>query len=332
MIRIWFNHWFSTAYNIISMLKQADAELYIISTNENEKNVISTICNESYTEPKIKGDAYVDFCLEFCLEHKVDIFMPRREMLSISKRKADFDSVGVKVMVDDYDIISILNYKDRAYRTLAEKGVSTIPDYFIVTSADQFMSAYETLKKDYREICFKFVHDEGGKSFRLIDNARKGYSALFKKQNTRMTLDSVMEALNEKEKFSPMIVMPNLSGVEVSADCLKTDRGLIMIPRIKDSSRIERLCFDNEIIEKTQEIYNAVQLEYPCNIQLKYLDGKPYFLEVNTRMSGGVQMSCAAAGVNIPYIAVNKMLGKDIEWTVSKGTKYFTHVEVPVIL
>ena len=332
MVTIWFNHWFSTAYNIMSMIKQDNPDYRIIGTNENEHSVLATMCDEWYVEPVLKNDAYVEYCLSFCKDHAVNVFMPRREMLSISRHKEDFEAIGVKVMADDFEIVDILNHKDRAYAELAKRGVSTIPEYFIVTNAGAFEEAYAVLKKKYREVCIKFVHDEGGKSYRLIDNNRKGYAALFKKQNTRMTYDAIVEALSEREEFSPLMVMPNLSGEEVSVDCLQTSKGLIMLPRIKNSTRIERLCFKDDIIEKTQEVYDAIKLECPCNIQFKYLDGEPYFLEVNTRMSGGVQMACIAGNVNIPSIAVNKLLGIEKDWKACKDERYITHVEVPVIL
>lgn len=332
MIRIWFNHWFSTAFNIINMLKQDNPDFYIIGTNEHKKSVLSTVCNEWYEEPVLKGKEYVEFCLSFCKEHQVDVFMPRREMISISKWKAEFEKIGVKVLVDEYEIVDILNHKDKAYAELAKRGVTTIPDYYIVTNIKGFENAYSELKKKYREVCIKFVHDEGGKSYRLIDNNRKGYAALFKKQNTRMTYDDIHEALSEREEFAPLMVMPNLSGEEISVDCLQTKQGLIMLPRIKDATRIERLCFDEEILKKTQEVYDAIELECPCNIQFKYLDGIPYFLEVNTRMSGGVQMACIAGGVNIPSIAVNKLLGIEKEWDICKEERFVTHVELPIIL
>ena len=53
------------------------------------------------------------------------------------------------------------------------------------------MDAYNDLITRYKNVCFKFVHDEGGKSFRLIDNSRKGYAALFKKQNTRKMISDL---------------------------------------------------------------------------------------------------------------------------------------------
>lgn len=331
MTRIWFNHWFSTAYNIMKMIKQGNPDTYIIGTNEREQSVLSTVCDEWYTEPVLHEDEYVEYCLNFCKEHQVEVFMPRREMIAISRRKADFEAIGVKVMVDDYEIVNILNHKDLAYEELKKRGVSTVPEYHIVTTAAGFEEAYADLKKRYKEVCIKFVHDEGGKSYRLIDNRRKGYAALFKKQNTRMTYDAILEALSEKTVFAPLMVMPNLSGEEISVDCLNTASGLIMLPRIKDATRIERMCFDEDILKKTKEVYDAVGLECPCNIQFKYLDGVPYFLEVNTRMSGGVQMACAAAEVNIPDLAVNKLLGIEKDWKICRKERCVSHVEIPVV-
>lgn len=332
MTRVWLNHWFSTAYNIINMIKEDEKDFVIIGSNENINSVISCVCDEWYQEPEYKGEEYVSYCLDFCVEHKIDIFMPRRGMIDISKNKAKFESIGTKVMVDDYKVISILNNKNEAYELFKRLEIGIVPDYKIITSATEFHEAYLWLKQKYKQVCFKFVHDEGGKSFRLIDNKRKGYEALFKKQNTRMTLDDVMEALSERETTAPIMIMPYLPNHEISVDCLKTESGLIMLPREKDATRIEKLTFNPQIIAMCEDFYEKIGLEYPCNIQFKYLDGIPYFLEVNTRMSGGVQMACLASGINIPNLAVNKMLGINKEWKVVKETKLVSHVEVPLII
>lgn len=155
---------------------------------------------------------------------------------------------------------------------------------------------------------------------------------MFKKQTTRISFDAAVEALSEKGVLSPIMIMPFLPDEEISVDCLKTSRGLIAIPRIKDSTRIERVCYDSEILKTCEDFYTQIPLECPCNIQFKYLDRIPYLLEVNTRMSGGVQMACAASNVNIPALAVGKLLGIDMPWTNKKEEKRVTHVEVPVVL
>lgn len=76
MVRIWMNHWFSTAYNIVNLIKQDDPEFFVIGSNENVGSPIRTVCDEWYHEPTLKDDTYVDYCVEFCREHYVDVFLP----------------------------------------------------------------------------------------------------------------------------------------------------------------------------------------------------------------------------------------------------------------
>lgn len=329
--RIWFNHWFSTAYNIISMIKQADSSVAVIGSNENEFTPYRIVCDEWYREPVLGEDEYVDFCLSFCREHSIGIFMPRRNFLAISRRRQEFFDIGVKLMVDPYELIYPLNCKSEAYRLLSDCPEIEIPEHRIVTNAAQFAQAYDELKEHFDKICFKFEEDEGGKSFRLIDNSRKGYPALFKRQNTRMPYSDAFAAMSEAESFPKMIVMPYLPDDEVSVDCLNTASGLIMIPRIKGTTRTEQVVYPEDILNMCRAFHSRFPLDAPFNIQFKYLRGVPYFLEVNTRMSGGVQLACAASGVNIPYIAVSRLLGKELPWSIDKKEKYVTHVETPVI-
>ncbi len=332
MKRIWFNHWFSTAYYIINMIRCENPDFTVIGSNENELSPIMQVCDEWYREPVLKGREYVDFCLDFCREHAVDAFLPRREMVEISRYRDLFEAQGVKVMVDAYDLLAILNDKAETYRRLSAKSIGDIPDHRVVTSADGFAEAYRDLAGAYEMVCIKFVQDEGGKSYRLIDNSRKGYASLSRKLTTRMTYDAVLEALSEKDSFPPLMVMPYLPGEEISVDCLQTSGGLIAIPRVKDYSRIERIEFDDCILETCSRLLQEYPLACPCNIQFKTLKGVRYLLEVNTRMSGGIHMACRATGVNIPDLAVNKLLGKQKDWHLAKVPHAVTHVEMPIVL
>lgn len=332
MVKVWLNHWFSTARNIIELMRENNPDLHIIGSNENEFSVIKGVCDKWYQEPVLKDEKYIDFCLDFCRKHGIDVFMPRREMLKISEHRELFEDIGVKVMMDDYGVVSILNHKEAAYDYFKSNGIGNVPDYYIVTTLSDFVSAYEKLNSKYDQVCFKFSRDEGGKSFRLIDNQRKGYVALFKKQNTRMTLDDVLDALSERETFAPIIIMPFLPDEEISVDCLETSQGLIALPRVKGYDKYETLRYDSEILELCEDFQNKAKLKCPYNIQFKYLDGVPYFLEVNTRMSGGIHMACYASGINIPRIALRKMLGKETRWQNRYETKIIAQILKPVTI
>ena len=49
-------------------------------------------------------------------------------------------------------------------------------------------------------------------------------------------------------------------------------------------------------------------------------------------MSGGVQMACLGSGINIPNIAVNKLLGIDKHWTNNYEEKQVSRIEIPVVI
>ena len=65
MKRIWLNHWFSTAYFIINMMRENNPEFQFIASNENQDSPIMKASDEWYQEPVLKGKEYVDFCLGF---------------------------------------------------------------------------------------------------------------------------------------------------------------------------------------------------------------------------------------------------------------------------
>ncbi|MBQ4530042.1 MAG: ATP-grasp domain-containing protein [Lachnospiraceae bacterium] len=332
MTRIWLNHWFSSAYNIINLIKKEEKDFYIIGSSGNSNSVVKSACDEWYEEPVWNEQEYVDYCLDFCRQHKVDIFMPRTGMIQISERKKEFEKNGTWVMADDYEKIWTLNQKDKAYELFKEKGIGTVPEYRIVTESAGFQKAYEELMTCYQQLCFKFVQDEGARSFRVIDNHQKGFEALLNYAEVRISYEEALNALSQRDSFPPVMVMPYMPGQEVSVDCLKTSQGVIMVPRIKGEDRVEKIAYDKEILDICRDFYEKVGLEHPCNIQFRYLDGIPYFLEVNTRMSGGVQMSCLASGINIPNIAVNKMLGREKKWQNRQEEKLVSYVEAPVIV
>lgn len=333
MIRVWFNHWFSTSYRLIELMKEdKEEQIYVIGSNQQKDSVIQNVCEEWYEEPYLKGEDYILFCLDFCMEHKIDVFVPRRQMVEISQNKGRFLELGVKVMVDDDSTIHILNDKAATYEYFKDCSELHIPDYYIVNNVTEFESAYHDLRKDYNQVCTKFVKDEGGMSFRKVVENVDRFQRLAIYPGTEIEYEVLRDTLKEKEEFHDLMVMPYLPEHEISVDCLDTRDGLIAVTRVKGSTRQERVVYDEQILNMVRIIMNKVKLQYPCNIQFKLKDHIPYLLEINTRMSGGLQMSCLAADVNIPNIALNKVLGKDISWTMKRQETIVSYIEIPQII
>ena len=332
-VRLWMNHWFSAAYHIADMIKRDDkTDFHIIGSSENPDSVIRLMCDEWFIEPPYEnGGQYAEYCLEFCKAHGVEIFAPRRGMKHIVRRRADFEAIGVSLLCDtDSERIALLDDKSLAYEAIKSFAPEAVPPYIAVRTGGELAQAYEALSAAHERVCMKYASDEGAVSFREIVRETRLPSLRYI-SDRKLTPEEAAAAV-DAGSGKPLLIMPYLTGTEVSADCLRTPRGNIILPRFKLGGRAAEVRPDTELTTLCERFLTEIPLFSPCNIQFRYHDGKPYFLEVNTRMSGGIQLSCLSAGVNLPNIAVNQLINIDKEWTVSPHPRRVAHVEMPVLL
>ncbi len=332
MIRVWFNHWFRTAYSLIELVRQTeDEDIYIIGSNLTAESPIKLMCDEWYVEENLREDEYVGFCLDFCKKHNIDVLVPYRNMAVIAAEKDKFEAIGVKLMCESSCLMDLLEDKAAAYEHLSVSGIN-IPEYRIISTASELECAYKDLSARYDRLCIKCTNDRGGQSFRVISEHIDKYESLFKYPSSAVSYDSLRRILSEKASFKSMMIMPLMSQpeVEVSADCLDCGSERIIIPRFKYSGHVEKIIYDNEIISMVNKVMDIIAPKYIIDVQFRYLNGVPHLLEVNARMSGGLPLSCAAAGVNIPALSLKKVLGREMTAPkYIKETKTISFVEVP---
>ncbi|MFZ3589694.1 ATP-grasp domain-containing protein [Bacillus sp. DJP31] len=340
-MKIWFNRWFSTVSHYIEMIRNNPdgKEVIIYGTYPNKDSVYLQACDFAEIEPDIKGKEYIDYCLEFCKKHQIDVFIPRKENVLISKHLSQFNEIGTKVLVcPDSELMEMMDNKDLTYKAIEESNrngdfLVTIPDYYIVNCVDDFMKAYESLKEKGHTVCFKPVIGEGANGFRVIKEQIESIDDLFTKGiGFRMTYSQACEILSQQDTFPPLMVLEFLEGREYSIDCLADGENLYaIIPRMKGEGRIRKLEYKPELIEIAKNIYEKYRIPYVFNIQVKYRNGVPKLLEINPRMSGGLHISCLS-GVNYPYLALKLLLNEEIEVPEPSYDIKASHLEHPVIL
>lgn len=307
MKRIWFNHWFSTAYRFIEGLKK-NPENYVIVTNERETCAQQSIADKFFVEPVFaKDEDYLIWCLDFCMENKVNVFFPRRRASVIAAHVNKFETLGVKVIVEsNREIHTLLNSKINSCEYMSRNNLCAAPKMFLVKDRHEFLAAYEAVVKEYGDehpVCIKKDIDEGGISFRKVYSSKEslGYNEL---------LINDAADLIESEK-SAYVVMPYLEGPEISIDCLRTPDGFIAVPRVKETNRVTKICFNPELINIANKINANLQINHPYNIQLRSLNGQFMFMEINLRLSGGSYKD-VAVGCNFPQLAVDVVFEKPI--------------------
>lgn len=336
-MKLWFNHWFSTVYNIITLIKEEfKEELIIVGSNEKEDTIYKVLCDEWYQEPVFKeGEKYATWCLNFCKIHQIDVFIPRRGRKDIAKIYNEFEKNGVKVlMCSDYKLMQKLESKIETAKIFRENKICEVPEMIKVTNVYDFKKAYEYLSNKYPEdrICFKYEEDEGALSFRVIDNTVDTINTLRKGRGLKITYSETLHMLSKQDEFEPLILMIYLKGPEISIDSLMTSKGFIGAIREKKGSRITEIYQNKEIIGISEKFARITRITMPYNLQLRYHNNKLYLLEVNTRMAGGTHKLCLA-GINIPYIALCELLGNNFELPRKMNCKIkVSQIERPILL
>jgi biotin carboxylase len=76
-----------------------------------------------------------------------------------------------------------------------------------------------------------------------------------------------------------------------------------------------------------------MNFDVPINIQFRTDAEKIFLLEINPRMSGGLQLSCLGSGINIPDLAINQLLGVSKDWHYpEKKFCRVANIETPIVL
>ena len=326
-IRIWFNRWFSTGTEFINLIKENDYEKQFeiyVTHHENRKDFIN-LADYFELEKKIYGREYIDYCIKFCIEHKIDVFFPKYRLKDISKYRKEFEDIGVKVLLAASDeIINLVENKGSFYEACRGHKIIDIPEYKIIKGLDEFESHYHKMKEKTNYLCFKPVISEGGLDFRVInDNELVHPNISFSK--AKLLIDN-----HYKER--EIMLMEYLDGIEYSIDCLAYKGELLVaIPRKKIGWK--RILENNStLIEIAKRITRVFDFSYVFNIQVIYKNGVPMLLEVNPRMSGGLGTSCLS-GVNFPYCALELLLeGKTNFPEVKYGVTVDTNEKIQMSL
>ncbi|MDE7105393.1 MAG: ATP-grasp domain-containing protein [Ruminococcus sp.] len=333
-MNIWFNHWFSTAYHLINLMRETNENICIIGTNSNKDCVYKLVCDEWYNEPQATDiNSYVEKCLDFCTEHKIDVFVPHHNLKAICENSSRFQEIGIRLLANtDKNDIDIINNKIKTYDFLNKHGLSDIiPKYFSCRKITEFEKAVLSLQAEGYKVCFKMAVDEGGISYHVIEENSE--NSIRCSSSSHVNFRNSMKMIENYNFSVPLLVMPYLSQPEISVDCLKTDNGILMIPRYKLGGRVSEIKFDEQIMNITKRISEKFSLEMPYNIQYRFYESKLQLLEINLRMSGGLQLSCKGSGINLPSLALQKLLNNPFEWHYPDfKSRKVAHIEIPVII
>jgi hypothetical protein len=318
-LTLWFNHNFSSLYNVIGLIREG-MEAYgslsgirVLVSHSNPEFLARPLADLFFQEPArgYSQESYLDFCLETCRERGVDIFWPSREASFLEGHRNDFEALGVRLLIcASARNLDLINDKALFYEEIAPLGLS-LPAYFAVDSLSRFDKAVEEISKSGAKVCFKPAKSIYGLGFKIISEKSDPLRAFLNNSQTYVSLEEARSRLDvPPSSFPRLLVMEYLPGLEYSLDCLAL-KGELIRASVRQKSAIsgaETLISGETLEEKARILADRFDISGLFNLQLRE-DGKQEakILELNPRMAGGIYFS-ALAGLNYPYWALRLSL------------------------
>lgn len=336
-MRIWFNKTFSTISAVFRNLRQSTptGEVILICTHTHSTAAAFLAADESYLEPAgLIGQAYLEWCVEFCHQHDINLFWPGKEAALISKYHVLFQAIGVQVLsVADYDTLTLLQDKAHFYADLSPEVAESM-DFIAVNNRYEFDSAVTKLSVKHERLCVKPAVSVFGLGFRILDTQRDSITQLLKGVEYRIPLQELRQGMNNTPQFNTLLVMEHLAGPEWSVDCAGRQGKLLCAVQRKKS----QLAGHGQTIGNNLEIHGMVTRLTGCyrlnglfNIQFKEGVNGPRLLEINPRPSGGFGMACLS-GANLAHIALQSIKGETFQQPVIRYGLKITEINTPVVL
>ncbi|MGH4050013.1 MAG: ATP-grasp domain-containing protein [Clostridium sp.] len=314
--RIWFNRWFSSAYNIIDLIKNNEdgRKFEIFVSHSNEHSITLQNADYAFIEPNLSDNDYIEYCLDFCTKHAINIFVPYHQLMLISNNIDRFEKINIKVLAsNNIDLLNLIDDKVLFYNDIKSKNILKIPEYSVVNTKESFIVAYNKLKLIGR-VCFKPTDGVGGAGFRIIKESKTTIEDILNGfPSYSIYLDDILDLLPEECSFQNIMLMEYLDEYEYSIDCLADKNGNLVraIPRKKIDKYNRYLENNEDLIRIAHKVSESYKIPFIYNIQVIYKNEEPNLLEINTRMAGGVHYTCMS-GVNLPYEAIKVLMDESI--------------------
>lgn len=240
-----------------------------------------------------KGDApeFCDAVLNACAQRNIDLLISTvdSELLPLALRRDEFERSGTRVALPSIELLRMA--KDKALLLEHCQGVIPVPHSQIWNASTAALPLVLPAFSKPRTGC-------GSRDLKKINT---------------------LADLQDLPQDGTFLVQEWLPGEEYSVDTYVSQKGHVLaaVPRIrmKTDSGIAitaRTVHHQDVIDLAIRLAKHLGLRFVANIQFRRaVDGTPKLLEINPRFPGTLPIT-AAAGIDIPKLLVQDVLGLDI--------------------
>jgi carbamoyl-phosphate synthase large subunit len=297
---------------MIRALKSNDErEIEIVGTDMQPETAGRLFVDRFHTVPAGTSPEFIPRMLDIVRQERPDVLFPQSsyEIPSLSRHRADFEALGVPVVVAGPETVDRGGDKWLTFQALEGSDVPR-PQSVRCGSLDDFVTAIHELGYPARRVCFKPPFAKGSRGFRIITPETDRLHLLLHERPDAMlmTLDEAIEILSDAKAFPSLMVMEYVEGMEHTVDVFCRD-GRVLMGFVKTREAIKtglamyfQVVENAELWKHAQVVAQRLGMDYFANIQFK--GGK--LLEVNPRVSTFVHQP----DFNMPYLGLKYVLGE----------------------
>ena len=302
--------------------KNGERDIRIVAVDRNENAGARDLVDAFYTVPSAEKEDFLPAVLDICRRESVQVVIPivTRELMKFARARAEFEALGAKVSVMEPDKLEIVNNKAHLLDAMRAHGLRT-PEYRRVHTVEKLKAAVSALGYPEKALCVKAAVGNGSRGIRMLNANISRFDLFFEQKPNSMFIsyEEMIRTLSERETMPEMLVMEYLPGTEYSVDFLAdhgepiytvSRRGLSVVT----SNMMSLVVDDNPAVKEIcTQVVRSLELDGNFGFDLLYNanDETPYVIEINPRLTAGV-VSCAAAGVNLPYLGMKRLLGEPL--------------------
>ena len=298
-----------------------ERNIRLIGADMNDDKSMLQMVDAYYPVPRGDDPSYVDCLLDICRKEQVDVVLPIMsvELEALSKNRSRFEKIGTLVSVSDDDALSIANNKLSLFKFMSSHGIRCA-DYREVSTIKDLGDAAISMGYPDRRVCVKAVSGSGSRGFRILDEHHSRFEAFLhdKPSSSIISLEDMQSILSEATTIPTLMLMEYLPGAEYTVD-LVADHGKVLYTccrkrlGMQDSIMLDGVVVENkDVIDLCNQVVEALCLDGNIGFDVRdNAEGIPFIMECNPRITAGIPVF-AAAGVNLPYLNVKRMLGETL--------------------
>ena len=284
----------------------------IVATDMQLSAPALTVADIKIQVPRVYAEDYIPKTLEICKEQKIDILISLNdlELPILSKCKADFEALGVKVIVSDPSVIDVCFDKYKTAHFIESLGLRTPKTYVPYNEAVAAIKAGE-LKFP---LILKPRWGSGSIGLEFVDDLEE--LEMVYQLDRKKVMKSILATASVDDNF--LLIQEVIKGPEYGLDIANDLKGEYRGVSVKQKLAMRSGETDKAITVdnvKIREIGATIgkALKHIGNLDCDVLerDGEYYVLELNPRFGGGYPFS-QEAGVNMPKAIVAWVKGEDV--------------------